>query len=356
MLYTHITLNADGRRTNRWIRSPVRLRYPLTSLQLHDVEQGLGSEPETEYEDSDSESGEDSDGEKSEEETSGACEANVAHDSDTDVPELLPLPDPYDEFGDVHRILRVCDGLRELDLVVSPMNPDGLFWSLLAQPSLASLNRLEIAHPDLLVDPHDIPTLPFRLETLILHHGFDIFGDTIPPQFFHAVFTSSRTTLTTLELRNQGRHQATFYDDISPSFHLVAATLTRLFLPLDEFDFMFLLPQCTSLTSLVFPVSDSGYYGGQLATTIAHLPEDTPATLTHLTVYDFARPGRISGTDYVDLLFGLQLPALVSLTHLALSNIGGDDALERWEVDHPALFKECSQRSLNVSEYFIQID
>ncbi|KAL8279492.1 hypothetical protein RQP46_008054 [Phenoliferia psychrophenolica] len=291
MLYTHITLLSEGKSADRWIRSPARLRHPPMSLMLHDVGDGPASEDEEESEDidsedededeSDEEEGSEEDeesGSGSDEEESVAGEADVGRDNnDTDVPELPPLPDPHNESSGVHRMLRVCEGLRELQLAISTEH-HGLFWNALAEPSLAGLTRLEIEQPDCLRRPHDIPTLPFQLSTLVL----DVFEfhNIIPHHFYHALFTSSSSTLKTLILRNQERRKASFFDAISPSFHLIAANLTHLFLPVYEPKLSPLLAQCTSLTSIVVPV-DTHQPLGHLVTILAHLPN--PPTLTHLT-------------------------------------------------------------------------
>ncbi|KAL8276444.1 hypothetical protein RQP46_011146 [Phenoliferia psychrophenolica] len=89
------------------------------------------------------------------------------------------------------------------------------------------------------------------------------------------------TTLETLELRNKDRRQAGFFEAVSHSFHLVAANLTHLFLPVLEPQISSLLRRCTSLTSLVVPVDNFKVYG-HLVTIVCDLPRT--ATLTHLTM------------------------------------------------------------------------
>ncbi|KAL8279481.1 hypothetical protein RQP46_008043 [Phenoliferia psychrophenolica] len=303
MLYQHITLGSTGRHANRWIRSPARLRHPPTSLMLYDIE-GLEElteiflDGDDELEDDEGPGGVEESGSRFDEEESGAGEDNGEGDNDTDVPELPPLPD------------------------------------LLGYTACSE------------------PVLPFHLDTLVLH--VSRFDFNIPYSFFDAILATSSTTLRTLELRNKKRGHARFFDTISPSFHLVAANLFHLFLPVHEPRLHQLLILCTSLTSLTVPAG-STHRDGTLLGILDHLP--TTPTLTHLAVYDFLyrgtkdRPSEMTTDEcYTDLLLSLQrLPALANLVRLSITNIG-ENALERWEVEQPALFKECTERSLEVSE------
>ncbi|KAL8279497.1 hypothetical protein RQP46_008059 [Phenoliferia psychrophenolica] len=183
-------------------------------------------------------------------------------------------------------------------------------WHQIAQPMLC------------LYDTPNPPALPFRLTTLILHANVRFSRFSPPRRFFDDIFTSSSTSLRIPELRNSRDNYAGYFGSISPSFHLVAANLTHLFLPLYEPKLHPLIALCNSLTSLAIPLISEDLEESLLGI-LGHLPAHP--TLTDLAVYMFLEPRignlPISAQEYHDhLLSAIQLPTLANLVHLSLTH------------------------------------
>ncbi|KAL8280548.1 hypothetical protein RQP46_007196 [Phenoliferia psychrophenolica] len=167
---------------------------------------------------------------------------------------------------------------------LSIMDCEGLDFGVLYMPCFATIKRLRLIYPETIGEPvGPMPPLIFRPSHLELNVGTTN-GDLPSPGLLHALFTSARNTLVSLDLCFDTEADQDVADAMSSAFALIAPRLRQLTLAGSPpaIDFVAHLSSCKRLESL--KIETFTHSPGDWIPCLDAIGRRVPASLRVLTV------------------------------------------------------------------------
>ncbi|KAL8276832.1 hypothetical protein RQP46_010763 [Phenoliferia psychrophenolica] len=237
----------------------------------------------------------------------------------------------------VQRVLAVCEGLDELELVC----PHRVAKKVLSNPSLSSLRSPTLDSSEMLSVVPGPKTVPFSLERLSM-------GDGISADLINALLpiTSRLISLDFIATTRSSQIYETegIYDTVLPVFPHTSSTLRHLRIELGAFPSLLLplLGACANLSSLTvdFAMHSQTSHQRNLLKLGAALP--LPATLTHLKLAGFVRVH----ADLEFILALIRLPNLENLRQIDFPTLGVWVVVGTGETLREEFLRECRERSI----------